>query len=78
MSKTINWKDLLGRVGKTFVQAFIGAVSVDALIGVTDLETFKRIAAGLAVAGISAGISAVWNLAQAWAKEGSEERNDKS
>ncbi len=54
-------KDIVIRALKTFVQAFVSAVSVDALLGVTDFDTFKRIGISMLIAGTAAGISAVWN-----------------
>lgn len=60
MNKTII-KDIIVRALKTFVQAFLSAVSVDTLLGVTDFDTFKRIGISMLIAGTAAGISAVWN-----------------
>lgn len=57
-------KDILARAGKTFIQAFISSISVDTLFGITDLDTLKRIGISMLVAGVAAGISAVWNSVQ--------------
>lgn len=54
-------KDIAIRALKTFVQAFLSAISVDALLGVTDFDTLKKIGLSMLVAGTAAGISAVWN-----------------
>jgi hypothetical protein len=59
-------KDILARAGKTFAQAFISAISVDSIFGVTDLDTLKRIGLSMLIAGIAAGISAIWNMVQNW------------
>ena len=56
-------KDIIIRALKTFVQAFLSAISVDALLGVTDFDTLKRIGISMLIAGTAAGISAVWNTA---------------
>ncbi len=56
-------KDILARAGKTFIQAFIGSITIDGFFGVTDLEAIKRIALSMLVAGVAAGVSAVWNMA---------------
>ena len=56
-------KDIAIRALKTFVQAFLSAISVDALLGVTDFDAFKKIGLSMLIAGTAAGISAVWNLA---------------
>ena len=50
-------KDIIVRAGKTFLQAFLAVVAVG-VVGVNDINTAKA----LAVAGVSAGISAVWNF----------------
>lgn len=57
-------KDILARAGKTFAQAFISAISVDSLFGITDLDVLKRVAVSMLIAGIAAGISAIWNMVQ--------------
>lgn len=56
-------KDILIRALKTFVQAFLSAVSVDTLLGVTDLDTLKKVLISILIAATAAGISAVWNMA---------------
>ena len=55
-------KDILIRAGKTFVQAFIGAITIDSFAGVTDADALKKVLISMAIAGISAGVSAVWNM----------------
>ena len=55
-------KDILIRAVKTFVQAFFGAITIDGIAGVTDTEGLKRALVAMGIAGVSAGISAVWNL----------------
>lgn len=52
-------KDIGIRALKTFVQAFMSAVSIDVLTATTDRSVWKSVLLG----GIAAGISAVWNLA---------------
>jgi hypothetical protein len=59
-------KDILARAGKTFAQAFVSAISVDSIFGVTDLDTLKRIGLSMLIAGVAAGISAIWNMVQNW------------
>lgn len=54
-------KDVTVRALKTFAQAFISAISIDALFGVTDLDMLKKIGISMLVAGTAAGISALWN-----------------
>ena len=55
-------KDVLTRASKTFVQAFIGSITIDGFFGVTDFDAIKRIALSMLVAGVAAGVSAVWNM----------------
>lgn len=57
-------KDIAIRALKTFIQAFLSAISVDALLGVTDFDTLKKVLIGILIAAAAAGISAVWNMAQ--------------
>lgn len=54
-------KDTAIRAGKTFLQAFLSAISVDTLLGVTDFDAFKKVGISMLVAALAAGISAVWN-----------------
>ena len=61
-------KDVLIRAVKTFIQAFLGAVTADEVMNVTD-GNMKKFLVSLAVAGISAGISAVWNMTAGLVKE---------
>lgn len=56
-------KDFAARAGKTFVQSFLAALSIDVIIGVTDFEALKKVALSVLVAAVAAGISAVWNMA---------------
>lgn len=60
--KAVKWKDVLIRALKTFVEAFVGAVAVNRMFGVADWGTFKSILTETALAGISAGVCAVWNM----------------
>lgn len=56
-------KDVAIRALKTFAQAFISAISVDTLLGVSDLDMLKKIGVSMLIAGTAAGISALWNSA---------------
>ena len=55
-------KDIAIRALKTFIQAFLSAISVDALFGVTNLDTLKKVLISILIAAVAAGISAVWNM----------------
>lgn len=52
-------KDIGIRAGKTFVQAFMGAISVDVVLATPDRSVWRSALLG----GLAAGISAVWNFA---------------
>lgn len=56
-------KDFAARAGKTFIQAFLAALSIDMIVGVSDFETLKKVALSALIAAVAAGISAVWNMA---------------
>lgn len=57
-------KDIIVRAAKTFIQAFVASISVDSLIAATDKDTFLRVGISMLIAGIAAGVSAVWNFIQ--------------
>ena len=62
-------KDVAIRAFKTFVQAFLGAIAVNGAADITD-GNFKKVMFSLAVAGVSAGASAVWNMLLEMSKDG--------
>lgn len=72
MKKKINWKDVGRRAGKTFVQAFVATVSIEQFAGITDMESAKVILRSMLVAGMSAGISAVWNMVKGYISQRKE------
>ena len=55
-------KDIIERVIITFFEAFLSALSVDMLFGVTNLDTFKRAIVLMIIGAVAAGISAVLNV----------------
>ena len=62
MLKNLNLKDVFVRAYKTFFEAFLGAVSVISLTGIEEVG-LKAFLLSAFTAGISAGLSAVWNMA---------------
>lgn len=65
-----NWKDILIRAGKTFIQGFLGALAVTLPSSdLTDMTIIKSILIG-AVAG---GISAVMNMTVQLLERGGKE-----
>ncbi len=60
--KRIDWKDVCIRAGKTFMQAFVANVSMEQIFAITDAESAEMILRSMLIAGLSAGISAVWNM----------------
>lgn len=73
--KKIDWKDVGIRAGKTFIQALLasGALDINKLMMITDLESAKAILRPMLIAGASAGISTVWNMATEYIKQKKEE-----
>ena len=51
-------KDVATRASKTFIQAFVGSITIDSFFGVTDLNAIKRIGLSVLVAGVAAGVIA--------------------
>ncbi len=60
--KKIHWKDVGIRAGKTFIQAFVANASIEQILTITDTESAGMILHSMLIAGLSAGISAVWNM----------------
>lgn len=60
--KKIHWKDVGIRAGKTFMQAFVANVGMEQILAITDTESAGVILHSMLIAGLSAGISAVWNM----------------
>ena len=58
----VNWKDIGERALKTFVEAFVATVAASDFLNAYDGRTLKQALCTTLVAGIAAGISAVWNL----------------
>ena len=55
-------KDVIERALKTFIQAFLGSVTINSFMLVEDINGFKSVLYSTLIAGISAGVSAVWNM----------------
>lgn len=60
--KKVDWKDVSKRAFKTFIQAFLSSISIESIILAKDYDTFKTVLISIGIAGVSAGISAVWNM----------------
>lgn len=60
--KEIDWINVAERVAKTFIEAFVAAVAASNIFEVHDGESLKTAILSTAIAGISAGVSALWNL----------------
>lgn len=67
--KKIDWMNIAERVLKTFAEAFAAAVAASNIFDVTDGEGFKSALLSTLIAGLSAGISAIWNLLCEFLKE---------
>lgn len=55
-------KDIIERALKTFIQAFLGSITINSFMLVQDFDGFKAVLCSTLVAGASAGVSAVWNM----------------
>lgn len=62
-------KDVAVRSAKTFVQAFVSAVSVGQLLEAANMVEAKEALYVMLVAGGSAGVSAVWNMITVYFKK---------
>lgn len=60
--KMVNWKDIGERALKTFVEAFVATVAASDFLNAYDGRSLKQALCTTLVAGIAAGISAVWNV----------------
>lgn len=60
--KKIDWLNVAERVVKTFVEAFVAAVAASGIFDIADVKSFKSALVSTAIAGISAGVAALWNL----------------
>ncbi len=60
--RKINYRDVIIRALKTFMQAFISAFGIDAIFGVTDARMLKKALLAVLISAVAAGISAVWNM----------------
>lgn len=60
--KRIDWRNLLERAGKTFVEAFIGVITAGNIFEFYDFESIKAAVIPTFIAALAAGLSAVWNM----------------
>jgi hypothetical protein len=54
--------DILIRAGKTFIQAFVGSITINSFLVVNDVNAFKAVLYSTLIGGLSAGLSAVQNM----------------
>lgn len=66
-------KDIAVRAGKTFLQAFLGAISIDTVMATPDRSVWKSMLLGA----VAAGISAVMNYVLSTLKEEDSDNGDK-
>ncbi len=62
MNHTIDWRDLAVRALKTFVQAFLSALTLDGIFDLSDGSALRRALLTAALPAFAAACSAVWNL----------------
>ncbi len=70
--RKIDWKDVGKRAAKTFAQAFIATISIEQVTSIADAESAKIVLGYMLIAGTSAGISAVWNMAAGYMQKDKE------
>lgn len=73
-TKSIDWQDILCRAAKTFLQAFIASIPVDAVFLAGGWTVWRSALLSAA----AAGISAVMNLILEWLKKPEIEVQDDS
>lgn len=60
--KNLGWSDIGERTAKTFVEAFLATVATSNILNVSDWHSLKTALISTVIAGLAAGISAVWNI----------------
>ncbi len=60
------WRDILVRTGKTFIEAFLGYLTIDGFFGVTSYTGIKKVLLSMLVGAAAAGVTAVWNMLIHW------------
>jgi hypothetical protein len=55
-------KDIVNRAIKTFIQAFVGSITINSFLVVNDVNAFKAVLYSTLIGGLSAGLSAVQNM----------------
>ena len=60
------FRDIMVRTGKTFIEAFLGYLTIDGLFGVTSYDGFKKFLLSILVGAAAAGFTAVWNMLIQW------------
>lgn len=73
----MNFKDILIRASKTFLQTFISYLTIDGVFGISDKAGLKRFALTTGLSALAAAVSAVWNLILEIASEKAGEAIDK-
>lgn len=75
--KSINWKDLIIRAFKTFVQTFISYLTIDGIFAISDKVGLQRWLLTTGLSALAGAISAVWNLILEVASDKAGEALDK-
>ena len=60
------FKDIMIRTGKTFIEAFLCYLTIDGLFAVTSYTALKKVLLSLLVGAAAAGFTAVWNMLIQW------------
>lgn len=54
--------DIVNRAVKTFLQAFVGSITINSFLVVDNVTAFKAVLYSTLIGGLSAGLSAVQNM----------------
>lgn len=55
-------KDIVNRAIKTFIQAFVGSITINSFLVVNDVNALKTVLYSTLIGGLSAGLSAIQNM----------------
>lgn len=75
--KKIDWRDLVRRAAKTFLQALLSYLTIDGIFEISDRAGLQRWLLSTGLSALAAAISAVWNLVMGMISDKAGEALDK-
>ena len=75
--KAVNWRDLITRALKTFIQAFLSSFTIDSVFDISNADMLKRFLLSTGISALAAGISATWNFIMELVSEKASDAIDK-